>query len=254
MNTDAPTATLYGIPLSHPVITARLALAHKGIAFTERSLLAGAHPVALGALGFKPTTVPALKLGTKRVQGSRAIVRALEEAVPDPPLYPADPADRARVEAAEAWGEQTLQAVPRRLIRRSLVVSHAQRKWFAGMMPLPAPGAVAVMLAPTARIFARMVASDAHSVERDLAGLEGLLDHVDALLAEGTLGGPQLNAADCQIAPTVRLLLAFADLHDQVTAHAEAAAWALRLVPEYPAIPRVPEVFGTPAGRADDRP
>lgn len=231
-------ATLYGIPLSHPVITARLALDHKQIAYDERTLLAGAHPLQLIAAGFRLTTVPALKLDGRRVQGSLAIVRALEDAVPDPPLYPAEPAARATVEAAERWGEQVLQPLPRRLIRRTLVLSHSQRRWFAeNATPLPAPGAVAVALAPTTRIFARLVRSNAASTAADLAALDQLLAHVDALIKQGVIGGERVNAADCQIAPSLRMLLAFTDLHDQVAGHAPATALALRLVPDYPTIP-----------------
>jgi glutathione S-transferase len=233
-------ARLYGIPMSHPVTTARLALAHKGVDVEERTLLAGAHPLLLLASGFRGTTVPALRLDDRRVQGSLAITRALEEAIPEPPLYPAEPAARAAVEAAERWGEQVLQPIPRRLIRRSLVLSGPQRRWFAETtMPLPFPGLVAMMLAPVAGVFARMVGSNAESTAADVAGLDDVLDHVDALIADGVIGGPELNAADCQIAPTVRMLLAFADLHDRVAAHEPAAALGLRLVPEYPAIPGV---------------
>lgn len=231
-------ATLYGIPLSHPVITARLALERKGVPYRERTLLPGAHPLLLTAAGFRPTTVPALRLDGRRLQGSRAITRALEDAIPEPPLYPADPAARAAVEAAERWGEQVLQPVPRRLVRRTLVLSHRQRRWFAETaMPLPAPGLVAAALAPTARLFAALVHADAAGTTADLAGLDQLLDRVDTLIAEGVIGGEAVNAADCQIAPSVRLLLAFADLHDRVAAHAPAAALALRLVPDYPTIP-----------------
>ncbi len=233
-------ATLYGIPLSHPVQTARLALARKGVTYDERTLLPGLHPPMLVAAGFKPTTVPALKLDGRRVQGSLAIVQALEEAVRSPSLYPAEPVARAAVEAAELWGERVLQPLPRRLIRRTLVMSHAQRRWFAQVgTPLPAPGVVAVALAPASRVFARLAGASAAQISADLAAVDGLLDHVDALLAAGTLGGESVNAADCQIAPSVRMLSAFGDLQPTVARHADAVAWATRLVPEYPAIPPV---------------
>lgn len=233
-------AVLYGIPLSHPVATARLALAHKGVEVEERTLLPGLHPLLLAAAGFRPTTVPALKLDGRRAQGSLAIVRALEEAIPSPPLYPADPAARAAVAAAETWGERVLQPLPRRVIRRTLVLSHAQRRWFADVAtPLPAPGAVAVVLAPATRIFARLAGADAAQVAEDLAAVDTLLHEVDALRAAGIIGGEALNAADCQIAPSVRMLSAFADLRASTDRHPDAVAWATRLVPEYPEIPRV---------------
>ena len=232
-------ATLYGFPLSHPVTTARLALAHKGIAVTERTLLPGLHPLLLAAAGFRPTTVPALRLDGRRVQGSLAILQALEDAVPEPSLYPADPALRAQVRRAEAWGESVLQPVPRRLIRHTLVRSQAQRRWFArtALTQLPAPGAVATLLAPTSRGFAALVRSNPATVARDLATLDEHLDHVDTLIAGGVIGGAAVNAADFQIAPSVRVLYAFDDLRERVAAHEPAAALALRLVPDYPDIP-----------------
>ena len=46
------TARLYSIPLSHPAITARLALDHKGVEHRVVDLLGGMHPPMLRALGF----------------------------------------------------------------------------------------------------------------------------------------------------------------------------------------------------------
>ena len=43
---------------------------------------------------------------------------------------------------------------------------------------------------------------------RDPAGdLPELLDRVDAWIAEGVLGGPELNAADFMVAPSLALIL-----------------------------------------------
>ena len=39
------------------------------------------------------------------------------------------------------------------------------------------------------------------NVRRDLAELPGLLDRLDRLLEEGTIGGAELNAADFQSGP-----------------------------------------------------
>ena len=46
----------------------------------------------------------------------------------------------------------------------------------------------------------------------DLAKLGGLLQRVDDLIAAGTLDGEELNAADFQIAPSIRLAMTFQDL------------------------------------------
>jgi glutathione S-transferase len=42
--------------------------------------------------------VPALKLNGTKIQGSREIARELDHIQPDPPLYPADPEKRGKVE------------------------------------------------------------------------------------------------------------------------------------------------------------
>jgi glutathione S-transferase len=54
------------------------------------------------------------------------------------------------------------------------------------------------------------------STRRDLARLPQLLDHVDELISEGVLGGPEPNAADFQIAPSIRELWTLEDVRPQV--------------------------------------
>ena len=76
-------------------------------------------------------------------------------------------------------------------------------------------------------------------VQADLAALPTLLDHVDALLADGVLGSDSPNAADFQIATSVRLLLCFEDLRKAIDGR-PAGAYARTLVPDFPGeIPRV---------------
>ena len=64
-----------------------------------------------------------------------------------------------------------------------------------------------------------------------LAGLPEKVDRVDALLAEGVIGGEQLNAADYEIGCTVRPLLAFEDLKPYIDGR-PAAAHARRVRPD----------------------
>lgn len=76
--------------------------------------------------------------------------------------------------------------------------------------------------------------SDAYEAEvrRDLARLPELLDRVDALIAEGTIGGGQPNAADFQILASVRVLLEFEDLAHLLEGRACAPAARL-LYPDW---------------------
>ena len=62
----------------------------KGIEYELATVLPGTQRMHLRLVGFRGGTVPALKLDGRRVQGSRAIARALEAARPDPPLFPTD--------------------------------------------------------------------------------------------------------------------------------------------------------------------
>jgi glutathione S-transferase len=230
-------AKLYSMSLSHPSQAARLMLERKGIEYDVAEMLAGMHPLQLRAAGFRGGTVPAMKLDGRRIQGSLRISRALEEVRPDPPLFPAD--KRAAVAEAEAWGERELQPVPRRLFRWALSHDTDLRRWMAGdVVGMPAPGLVAVAYLPLSHAFARMAGASTDRARADVAELRGKLDHVDELIATGTIGGDDLNAADYQIATTVRVLLAYTDLR-AVVEDRPAGALAMRVLPDFPGpIPR----------------
>jgi glutathione S-transferase len=229
---------LYGIPLSHPVLGVREMVVFKRLVYRYVELFAGAHPAMLWALGFRGATVPAMKLPDgRRIQGSLAIAQALEQFAPAPSLYPAQPAAHAAVTDAERWGETVLQPIPRRLIRWGLRQHLGQRQWFADVAsPLPAPRLAGMLLTPFAPVFARIAGANDAQVSQDVDRLPGLLDEVDRLIAQGVIGGDQLNAADFQIAPSVRMLLAMTDIAHLV-ADRPAATLARRIVADYPVIP-----------------
>ena len=213
-------------------------LERKGLAYRYVELLGGAHPPSLWALGFRGTTVPAMKLPNgRRVQGSTAIGRALDELAPLPPLYPSEPTARTAAERAERWGESVLQPVPRRLIRWGLRRHLRQRQWFADVAsPLPAPALMGVLLTPVVPVFVRQAGASDQQVQRDLAELPGLLDEVDRLLETGVIGNEELGAADFQIGSSVRMLLAMQDVGRLVTGR-PAEPFARRVVPDYPDVP-----------------
>ena len=150
-----------------------------------------------------------------RSRASRQIARFLDEARPEPPLFPRRPgAQRARVEEAERWGEQVLQPVPRRLFRHLLLTSERTRGWMGTeVMHLPAPRVLVVLFMPVIRQLAQISrADDAARAARTSPELPELLDHVDGLIADGTIGAAEPNAADFQILASVGVLRAFADL------------------------------------------
>lgn len=231
-------AKLYTLSISNPGHSARLMLAFKGADAKVVELTPGMHPLLLWLRGFRRGTVPALVLDGRKVEGSLEIARALEAAAPSPSLYPADPERRAAVEAAERWGEAELQGVPRRIIRYGLAHDRALRIWFAREVArLPLPPVSAVAMSPVARTLGARVSASADRARADLAGLAATLDRVDALLADGTIGGATPNAADFQIAPSVRLLMASDDLAPAVAGR-PCEAWARGLLPQFPQLPR----------------
>lgn len=215
----------------------------KGVEYELVKVLPLNQRVHLRLAGFRGGTVPALKLDGRRLQGSREISRALDARWPDPPLFPADPELRARVEEAERWGDEVFQPVPRRLFRYGVANVAPLRLWAARNQRLPAPGLVAAAMQPAVAYYARTIEADGRraseaGVRADLAALPGLLGHADALLAEGILTLEPPNAATLQILATVRVLDAFEDLRDLVRSHA-CAVPARELFPRYPAeLPR----------------
>ena len=236
-------ATLFGVPASHPTLAVELMLRQKGRPYRRIDLTPGLHRGILRAIGYPGITVPALRLDGARLQGTKAIALALDALVPDPPLLPADPEPRAAVEAAESWGDEVLQPVPRRLVWASLKRDHSTIATYLEGSRTGLPGPVVARAAlPTIPLAVRLNKATDENVRRDLEALPGLIEHVDELIADGTLGGAERNVADYQVATSVSLLLTMDDLRPYIEGHpAERHARAIverqpgRLRPALPA-------------------
>lgn len=227
-------ATLFTLPASHPSWAARLMLERKGIPYRRIDLVEGVHRLALRAARFPGVTVPALILDGRRIQGTGAIARELDRVVAEPPLLPADAAQRARVEEAERWGDEVLQPVPRRLawnvLRRDRSTIRTYLEGSRTGLPVSLAAATA---GPVIALGQRLNAADDASVRADLAAIPGMVDHIDELIAEGVIGGPDPNVADYQIATSTALLLTFEDLRPALAGR-PAEELARRLVPDFP--------------------
>ena len=234
-------ATIYVIPGSAPSMAGRLMLEHKRIDYRRRDLVAGVSRPILRLAGFDGVTVPAIKLDGERLQGTTTISRALDTLVPEPPLFPADPGPRAAVERAEAWGEEVLQPIPRRLAWAALSRDRSGVRSFheGARLGMPA-GLAARTSAPVVALSKRLTRATDDAVRADLTALPGILDHVDQLIGEGVIGGAVRNAADYQIATNVRLLLALDDLREPIDRR-PAGRLAREVAPDYPG--RVPPAF-----------
>jgi glutathione S-transferase len=234
-------ARLYVIPGSHPSMTARLMLERKGIPYKRVDLMPVIAKAALKLLRFPGITVPALKLDGRRIQGSREIARELDRVQPDPPLFPADPAERASVEEAERFGDEDLQPVARRILWWALRRDRAPLESFSEGARLGVPTAVALRTAaPVVAASARINNANDETVRTDLAALPGLLTRVDDYVAAGTLGGEDLNAGDLQVSTCIRLLMTLDDLRPLIEPR-PCGELALRAVPDFPG--QVPPVL-----------
>jgi glutathione S-transferase len=207
---------------------------------------------ALKALRFPGVTVPALRIGDERVQGSREIARALDRIQPDPPLFPADPAERSAVEEAERFGDEDLQPAARRVLWWALKRDRSPLESFSTGAKLGIPIGLAVKTAaPIVAASARFNEATDENVRTDLAALPGMLARIDDYIASGTLDGGEINAADLQIATSLRLLMTLDDLRPSIEAR-PAGKLAIRAVPEFPGRvqPILPDAWLAPVREA----
>jgi glutathione S-transferase len=233
--------TLYVIPGSHPSRTARMMLERKGIAYKRRDLIPVVSKGVLRAARFPGVTVPALKIDGERIQGSKEIARALDRIQPEPPLFPGDPGERAVVEEAEAFGDEVLQPVARRALWNALHRDRAPLRSFSAGAKLGVPVGVAVKTAaPIVALSARFNEATDENVRADLAALPGMLQRVDDWIDAGVLGAQEPNAADYQVAASIRLLMTLDDLRPAIESR-PAGELAMRIDPDYPG--RVPPIF-----------
>jgi glutathione S-transferase len=212
---SAVKAKLYGLRGAPPSYSAELMLRHKRIPYRRVNIIPGRHRNTLPRKGFPGGTAPALLLNGRHVQTNRAVARALDELVPDPPLFPADGEARAHVEEAERFGDEVLQHATRRMTLWSLTLDPES------VTPHPAIGRLLVprnawlraRLMP--KVFEQYGITEA-VVREDFAALPGMLDKLDGYVANGALNGPQLTAADFEIAPLVAALLGHRDRRAQI--------------------------------------
>ena len=227
-------AKLFVIPGSHPSMAARLMLEYKGVPYSRVDLIPVVAKGVLRAARFPGITVPALILDGDRIQGTGAIARALDDAVAEPALFPADPSERARVEAAERWGDEVLQPLARRVIWNILDRDPRGRRSYLEGARLGIPiGLATKTAAPLVYLSKRFNAADDGAVRADIANLPEIVAQADSYLDDGVIGGERPNAADFQIAPGIRLLMTMDDTRPALEGH-PCAEYALKLVPDYP--------------------
>lgn len=229
---------LLAVPASHPCAAVAAMLDAKGVHYDRVDLVPGLSRAWLRVTGFAGATVPALRINRTRVQGSRAIARALDTAWPDPPLFPTDPDARHHTEQIEAWADGPFQQTARRIALWSLLHSPAavRAALHGARLQFHLPNRLAalpVIAAPVLALDAAINGARSQAVRTDLRTLPTTLDRIDEWIAHGALGDAPPTAADYQIAASIRLLLTIADLQP-VLADRPAARLARRLIPTFP--------------------
>jgi glutathione S-transferase len=221
---------LYVIPGSHACRSAMLMLEHKQVPHRRVDIVTLLHPLVVRLHGFdaggqtrsaggrrtpglrlgdRLGTVPALAADGHRISTNHGIARFLDEHHPEPPLFPADPEHRSAVEEAEHWANDTLQMAARRIPGAAIVRDPAAFSQSSGEGRL---GYLLYKRTLTRRLVIPRIIRGVFAVspraERDpVAELPAMLDRIDAWIADGVLGGAQLNAADFMVAPSLALIL-----------------------------------------------
>jgi glutathione S-transferase len=225
---------LIGIAGSHPSLAAELALRRKGLPYRRFDLPNGFHRWLLPLLGYRSRTVPVARIDGRRVVGSVPIAHALDALAPGPSLLPADAGARATVARAEQWADAELQEHARAVARWGAEREPSAMATFVDGVHMGLPPAAVRASLPLLRPAVRRFIHVPDAVGRQaLDGLARDLDEVDRLLAEGVIGGEEPNAADLQIATSVRLALCLDDLREWIDAR-PAGAFARRQCPVYP--------------------
>ncbi len=112
---------LWHLDISHYSEKVRWALEYKEVDHDRRTIAPGAHiAVALGLTRGRQFTFPVVRLDGRNVGDSTAIIAALEERFPEPPLYPVDPKHRARAIELEDWFDRELGPYIRRYVFHTL--------------------------------------------------------------------------------------------------------------------------------------
>jgi glutathione S-transferase len=178
-----PQITLYAIPFSTNVERVALALAHKGLAAEVVMLDAGNRSRAVAVSG--QPLVPVLEVDGDVLVDSSRIIERLEQLVPEPALFPSNPARRAEVRLFVDWFDRVWKVPPNRL---------------DDMLALPGP--------------------DPAEVELLRAEMRGSLDAFEQLLnGREYLAGDAFSAADCAVYPFLKYGLHGAAADDEETFH-----------------------------------
>jgi glutathione S-transferase len=201
---------LWHIEISHYNEKVRFALAYKDIAHERRVPIPGLHGFsAMRVTRSSHRRLPVLKLDGRRIGDTTAIIAALEEYKPDPPLYPADPMQRARALELEDFFDEHLGHHVRAFVFASLFASGAD------VGPILAPGGPRVvqrLLTASTPLAKPIVRADYGArderVAEHVTAIRAAMDRLESeIQPSGYLAGEAFSVADLTAASLFTPLL-----------------------------------------------
>jgi glutathione S-transferase len=194
--------------ISHYNEKIRWALDHKRWPHRREALVPGLHVPRVRRLT-RQNAVPVLVLDGKPLLGSADILAEIERRRPDPPLFPADPADRERALAIQSFFDQEVAPDLRRLFWEcyfphpaacARMAAHGASPWARRLLRATFP-----LLRP---VFSRNMGMDRERMQRARERLPGYFERLESeIRPSGYLVGSTFGLADLCAAAVMTAIL-----------------------------------------------
>lgn len=244
MQDNAKPPHLLHFRVSHYNEKVRWTLDHKAWPHTRQAVIPGFHAARIRLLTGQQQ-VPVLRLDGRWMHGSDRILEAIERHRPDPPLFPADPGDRARAVELEDYYDNVVAPGLRRLFWSTYIddpgacarmatdgcTALTRRAWQA-LFPLMRP------------LFRDNMGIHPHPLEEARAAMRGWFDRLEQDIGPGGyLVGDTFTIADLTAAAVMTAIIrppefpyplpepwptALVELREQVAGH-PAFEWVLEI-------------------------
>ena len=205
--TAAATPVLWHLEISHYNEKARWALDYKGIFHVRRAVTPGLQEFRARRLR-AGRTVPILEMQGRAIGDSTKIIEEIERRWPEPPLYPADPAERSRaLELEDHFDERCGPDARRVLFGDNLTEPETFLAMFAG--PGPSRSGLLQMLTPLAVPLVKWrFKVRPETVEKSREKVLAAFDKLEAEVGpSGYLAGESFSVADLTAASILGLFV-----------------------------------------------
>jgi glutathione S-transferase len=195
---DERAPVLWHLTVSNFNEKARWALDFKRIPHARKTVMPLAHSLVGLYLTHRVATFPVLELEGRAIGDSTQIIAALEQRFPDPPLYPADPAERRRALELEEFFDENLGHDLRRVVFWELLAEPELMRSFAGELMTPRQAHVVDTAFPAIRaMLSRRYSINERSVAQSLLKVEAAMRLIEHLVDDGEyLIGERFTVAD----------------------------------------------------------